>query len=317
MPIQRTTPVRDGSTPGQPVSNDTSGPVLANDPPNGQRIDAPIMLSFNEPVKLGTGTITLSGVPMGQIYSGQLIGNPYLTVSGNTITFTPPQQLAPVVWHTITISAGALTDLAGNPFSGGSTFYASFTSGRSLVALNLTGSAAPDTLHGSDLDDTISGLADADTIFGHDGNDVLRGGDEDPEISVGGHGDTLIGGVGNDIVYGGAGVDHLQGDDGDDRLFGDDGDWLYGGTGDDHLEGGADNDRLEGGAGRNMLFGGAGDDILDAEAGSSGLLDGGAGNDVLRGFHGTDFAGGDGDDMHVLRRQHIFRQDITPAHVFA
>ncbi|MCD2517212.1 DUF4214 domain-containing protein [Massilia sp. G4R7] len=300
MPIQHTTPVRDGNTPGQPVSTDTSGPVLANDPPNGQRIDAPIVLTFNEAVRLGAGTITLSGIPMGQVYSGQLIGNPYLTVSGNTITFTPPQQLAPVVWHTVMISAGAITDLAGNPFSDGSTFYASFTSGRSLVTLNLTGSAAPDTLHGSDLDDTISGLADADTIFGYDGNDVLRGGDEDRATSVGGLGDTLIGGAGNDIVYGGAGADHLQGDDGDDRLFGEDDDWLYGGAGDDHLDGGAGNDRLEGGAGRNMLFGGAGDDILDAETGSSGLLDGGAGNDVLRGFQGTDFAGGDGDDQIAI-----------------
>jgi Ca2+-binding RTX toxin-like protein len=301
MPIQRTPPVRDGSTPGPANTTDTVGPVLTGDPPNGQRIDAPIVLTFSEPVRLNAGTISLLSLTAGQVYSGPVTGNPYLAVSGSTLTFTPPQQLAPVVWYTVMISAGAITDLAGNAADGGSVFYASFTSGRSLVALNLTGSAAPDTLHGSDLDDTIDGLADADTIFGYGGNDVLRGGDEDRATSVGGHGDTLIGGAGNDIVYGGAGEDHLQGDEGDDRLFGEDGeDWLYGGAGDDYLDGGAGNDHLDGGAGRNELFGGAGDDILDAEAGSGGTLDGGAGKDLLRGFEGTSFAGGEGDDEIVI-----------------
>ena len=301
MPIQRTTPVRDGSTPGPANTTDTVGPVLMGDPPNGQRIDAPIVLTFSEPVRLGAGTISLLSLTAGQVYSGPVTGNPYLAVSGNTLTFTPPQQLAPVVWYTVMISAGAITDLAGNAADGGSVFYASFTSGRSLVALDLTGSAAPDTLHGSDLNDTIDGLGGADTIFGYDGNDVLRGGDEDPVIALGGLGDTLVGGAGNDTLYGGAGHEHLQGDEGDDRLFGgDDDDWLYGGAGDDYLEGGAGNDRLEGGAGRNALFGGAGDDILDAEAGSSGTLDGGAGKDLLRGFAGIDYAGGDGDDEIVI-----------------
>jgi len=301
MPIQRTTPFRDGSNPGPANATDTVGPVLTSEPPHGQRIDAPIVFTFSEAVKLGPGTISLFDMRVGLVYSAPLADNPWLAVSGNTITFTPPLQLAPVEWYSVTISAGAITDLAGNAFYGGSALNVGFTSGLSLVALNLSGTAGADTLHGSDLADTIDGLAEGDTIFGYGGDDILRGGDEDRAATLWTFGDTIKGGAGNDTVYGGTGEDQLHGDDGNDRLFGgDDDDRLYGGAGDDHLDGGAGNDVLDGGAGRNELFGGDGDDTLDAEQGSGGTLDGGAGNDVLRGFEGTNYAGGDGDDEIVI-----------------
>ncbi|MEW6760496.1 MAG: DUF4214 domain-containing protein [Pseudomonadota bacterium] len=301
MPIQRTTPVRDGSTPGPASTADSVGPVLTSEPPHGQRIDAPIVFTFSEAVKLGPGTISLFAMRVGLVYSAPLAGNPYVAMSGNTITFTPPLQLTPVEWYSVTISAGAITDLAGNAFYGGSALDVEFTSGLSLVALNLSGTADVDTLHGSDLADTIDGLAEGDTIFGYGGDDILRGGDETRATTLWTFGDTIKGGAGNDTVYGGTGEDQLHGDEGNDRLFGDDDDdRLYGGAGDDHLDGGAGNDVLDGGAGRNEVFGGDGDDTLDAESGSGGTLDGGTGNDLLRGFEGTNYAGGDGGDEIVI-----------------
>jgi Ca2+-binding RTX toxin-like protein len=301
MPFQRTTPVRDGSIPGPASTADTVGPVLTSEPPHGQRIDAPIVFTFSEAVKLGTGTISLSDMRAGVVYDAPLAGNPYLAVSGNTITFTPPMPLAPVEWYSVIISAGAISDLAGNAFYGGSALNVGFTSGLSQVALNLTGTAGVDTLHGSDLADTIDGLAEGDSIFGYGGDDILRGGDETRATTLWAFGDTIKGGAGNDTVYGGAGEDQLYGDEGNDRLFGgDDDDRLYGGAGDDHLDGGAGNDELDGGAGSNMLFGGDGEDTLDAESGSGGTLDGGAGNDLLRGFEGTNYVGGDGDDEILI-----------------
>lgn len=283
------------------ATGDTTAPVVTAWPQNGHGADAPLVIVFSEPVKLAGGTITLR-THSGAGYTETLAGSPYVTVSGNTLTFDPPQRLAYVTWYSIEISANAITDLAGNPVNGGGSLYSSFQSGRSPVALNLTGTAGNDTLEGSDLADTMDGKGGEDTLNGHGGDDVLTGGDETPAqyYSIG---DRINGGAGNDTLYGGGGNDWLWGGEGNDRLYGGaDNDNLNGDVGDDLLDGGGGNDSLSGGAGDNTLLGGDGDDVLSAENGSSGKLDGGGGNDRLAGYGGAiDYDGGAGDDEIVLR----------------
>lgn len=289
-----TTLPRQGTMSRQSAATDTAGPVLTGLPKDGHGADAPLVFTFNEAVKLGTGTMTLRDSNY-QGFTETLAGSPYVTVSGNTITFDPPQRLAYGTRYTVEFSADAITDLAGNRISGGYYVY-SFVSGLVPEAQNLTGTAGADVLQGSDLADTMDGLGGSDRLNGYGGDDILKGGDE-----VGGqfasYGDTLNGGAGNDTLHGGAGTDILNGDEGDDRLFGgDDNDRLFGGAGDDHLEGGAGNDQLYSGAGQNTLLGGDGNDELNAERGSSGTLNGGDGNDRLTGYNGIVYAGGSGDD---------------------
>jgi Ca2+-binding RTX toxin-like protein len=283
------------------ATGDTTPPQLVSSPQSGQDADAALVFVFSEPVKLGSGTITIRG-DNGMSYTESLAGSPYVTVSGNTLSFDPPQRLAYAARYSVEISANAVQDLAGNAANAGSPLYVYFTSGLSPVALNLTGTDRADTLEGSDQGDTMDGRGGDDTLNGYGGDDILTGGDETPSQYIS-SGDRINGGAGNDILNGGGGNDWLWGGEGNDRLYGGaDNDSLNGEAGDDLLEGGAGNDSLSGGTGNNTLLGGDGDDNLSAESGSSGRLDGGAGNDRLSGYGGAvEYEGGAGNDEITLR----------------
>jgi len=293
--------IHTGNMTRRAAATDTTPPQLTSWPQNGQGADAPLVFVFNEPVKLQGGTITIRS-DNGLTYTESLVGSPYVTVSGNTLSFDPPQRLAYATRYSVEISPNAVTDLAGNAANYGSTVYAYFTSGLSPVALNLVGTDQGETMEGSDLADTMDGRGGQDTLNGYGGDDILTGGDETPGqyYSIGDH---LNGGAGNDTLYGGGGNDYLWGGDGNDRLYGGDhDDQLNGDAGDDLLDGGAGNDGLSGGTGNNTLLGGEGNDNLSMDSGASGRMDGGAGNDRLSGYGGAiDYDGGSGDDEIVLR----------------
>ena len=110
---QPTTLPRQGTMSRQSAATDTAGPVLTGLPKDGHGADAPLVFTFNEAVKLGTGTMTLRDSNY-QGFTETLAGSPYVTVSGNTITFDPPQRLAYGTRYTVEFSADAITDLAGN-----------------------------------------------------------------------------------------------------------------------------------------------------------------------------------------------------------
>ena len=254
---------------GGGAAADTTAPTLTGSPEDRHPADAPLVFTFSEAVKLGSGTITLrpnNALP----YTETLAASPYVTVSGNTLSFAPPQRLDYGVFYSVQISAGAILDLAGNPAHDGSILFTSFRAGFSPTALDLSGSAGNDTLQGSDLDDKLAGLGGHDSLYGNGGGDLLEGGAGN---------DQLLGGDGNDRLYGGADSDILNGD-----------------AGDDLLDGGAGDDTLSGGSGFDTLLGGDGNDRLDAEPDGAGVLDGGEGNDALSGYTGLDYRGGGGSD---------------------
>ena len=134
--------------------------------------------------------------------------------------------------------------------------------------VNLTGTAASQTLVGGDFGDTIAGGAGDDKLYGHAGND------------------SIDGQAGNDILYGGAGDDALTGGSGLDtasyldapsavtvslailiaqNTVGAGNDTL---SGIENLTGSNFNDTLTGDANANVLMGGLGDDALDGGGGS-------------------------------------------------
>ncbi len=274
---------------------DTTPPVLVSGPANGHDVRNNLVLTFNEPVKLGSGTLTLHVYGTGNVYSADVAGNARITVSGNTVTFDPPELLQPKGIYTLIYSTDAIVDLAGNPVSDKGVV-AGFTAGISPTPVIATGTAQNDSLHGSDFADTLSGgSGGSDKLYGYGGNDILNGGDE--AVRPGMISDELYGGDGDDILNGNGGSDSLRGEDGDDQLFGGaDRDFLFGGLGDDLLDGGAGDDSLHDEAGDNVLLGGEGNDFLSSLAGATGTLDGGIGDDTLAGFGGVDFFGGAGSD---------------------
>ncbi len=277
---------------------DTTAPILVSWPESGHDVRENLVFTFNEPVKLGSGTISLNANLVGIVYAGDIVGNPRLTVSGNTIVFDPPDDLQAKVIYTLMFSPNAIVDLAGNPVSDRGVA-AIFETGISPSPVNASGTAQDDRLHGSDFADTLSGGAGRDQLYGYGGDDTLHGGDEPASAYL--NGDTIDGGAGDDIVYGNDGGDSLTGGEGDDRIYGGaHDDSMFGDAGNDMLDGGSGNDSLHDYEGDNILQGGEGNDYLSSGSLATGTLDGGDGNDLLSGFNGVDFIGGAGnDDLRV------------------
>ena len=111
--------ISDGSTWRFSVA-DTQAPTVSSlSPANGAAQVLPtasLVLTFNEPVLKGDGSLTLlqGDVPLQTIN----VGNANVTVSGNVVTVVPAGNLPSATTLRVTVSSGAFTDGAGNPFAG-------------------------------------------------------------------------------------------------------------------------------------------------------------------------------------------------------
>jgi Ca2+-binding RTX toxin-like protein len=170
-----------------------------------------------------------------------------------------------------------------------------YTASANVETLTLIGAAAVNAT-GNALDNVLHGNSAANILSGLDGADVLSGGDGT---------DTLLGGIGNDVLYGGSGNDTIDGGADIDtvnyrRVAGDVSVNLgliaaqQTGAGNDTITGvenvvgsGTGSDTLTGDGNANRLTGLGGNDVLN----------GGGGSDVLLGGEGGDtLSGGSGDD---------------------
>ncbi|HEY0884969.1 MAG TPA: Ig-like domain-containing protein [Ramlibacter sp.] len=108
---------------GTPVP-DESPPVVASFSPPDERYDVPIdaniVVTFNEPIQKGSGTIVLrdSGVV---VATYDVASSPQVTVSGNALTIDPDDLRYDSV-YSVEFSAGSVTDLAGNAYAGTNTY---------------------------------------------------------------------------------------------------------------------------------------------------------------------------------------------------
>ena len=101
---------------------DTKSPLLQSTSPadgaGGVTVGADLTLSFNEPVRAGNGTIDiyLSG---GTLWRSIAAGDTQqLQFNANVVTVNPAANLPASGSFYVTVSPGALSDLAGNPFAG-------------------------------------------------------------------------------------------------------------------------------------------------------------------------------------------------------
>jgi len=79
------------------------------------------ILTFDEPVKAGSGNIILSGVNSGGLKDMRSIpvGDvTQVTISGTTVDINPSADLRNGYTYTVSVGAGVLTDLAGNAYPG-------------------------------------------------------------------------------------------------------------------------------------------------------------------------------------------------------
>jgi Domain of unknown function (DUF4347)/Bacterial Ig-like domain/RTX calcium-binding nonapeptide repeat (4 copies) len=164
--------------------------------------------------------------------------------------------------YKLALSKGDITDVAGNPLTGGA--QESWITGRTGTALPVIDFSNRTKSDRKGIN--RKGTPKNDRLLGTPKNDDLRGGKGD---------DILIGGFGIPLY----GIDRLFGEEGNDTLIGgNDNDWLDGGKGRDRVSGGDGRDVVLGGADNDKLLGGRQDDVLV----------GGMGNDMLTGGSGKD-----------------------------
>lgn len=116
-------------------AQDTVAPVLVTlSPPDGATsvpVSTNLVMTFNEPVQRGSGTIALYQSNGTLFASIQTNDTSQLQINGSVMTINPNSDLNPGTDYYVNLSAGALRDLAGNAYSGisGSTAF-NFTTAR-------------------------------------------------------------------------------------------------------------------------------------------------------------------------------------------
>jgi autotransporter-associated beta strand protein len=78
---------------------------------------ANLVITFDEPIILGSGSITLKNLTDGN-ETVFIIGDSAITISGNTLTLNPPSDLLHQKTFAIQITNGIVSDAASNPYIG-------------------------------------------------------------------------------------------------------------------------------------------------------------------------------------------------------
>ncbi|MCI4662830.1 MAG: Ig-like domain-containing protein [Neomegalonema sp.] len=273
-----------------PTALDETAPELTDASPADDSTDvaadANIVLSFDEDVAAGTGSVILRRSSDNAAVETIDAASAQVSISGSSVTINPSADLAAGTDFYLEIENGAFTDLSGNAFAGitGSAAL-NFSTAEEAVTPEPTAIVTPTTVTTTtstadlpevpsiDTSAAISGLVGSDNsddiIIGTDGAEKLDGKSGNDSLFAGAGDDVMRGRDGDDLLVGGAGNDQIEGDDGADMLFGEAGDdKLRGREGDDILRGGDGADRLYGDGGNDTIIFGAGADEVEGGAGA-------------------------------------------------
>lgn len=150
---------------------DTTPPVVVNFNPGLQTsnasVDGNILLTFNEPIIKGLGSINLKTNDGTLIASYAAASSGNLIFSGYTLAINPSANLQFLQSYTIEISSGSVIDLKGNSYAGTNNYTFSTAPPTGII-----GTSGNDNLIGTSGNDNMSGVAGDDKINGGDGRDT-------------------------------------------------------------------------------------------------------------------------------------------------
>ncbi|MFZ3000753.1 MAG: DUF4214 domain-containing protein [Undibacterium umbellatum] len=153
---------------------DTTAPVVISFSPatlaGSVATNSDIVLTFSEPVKAGSGTITLQNADGSTVASYNIAQSSNVSISGNTVTINPTNDLNNGSTYKLNIPSGTIKDIAGNNYIGTSSY--SFTTAIKAVPGGIIGTAGNDSLSGTAGNDSFNGLAGNDIINGGAGLDI-------------------------------------------------------------------------------------------------------------------------------------------------
>jgi methionine-rich copper-binding protein CopC len=102
-----------------PTPTDNTPPVVASlEPPHNATnvpVNANLVITFDENVEKGTGSITLNQGATSQVIN---LDDAAVEVAGKRVTINPPADFPPATDVSVVIPAGAFRDARGNPFAG-------------------------------------------------------------------------------------------------------------------------------------------------------------------------------------------------------
>jgi methionine-rich copper-binding protein CopC len=103
---------------------DTTPPQLADgglspaDNAINVAVDAPLVITFQEPIQKGAGAIVVKKSSDQSTIETIDVSDPAVTVNGTSVTILRTKTLAEVTGYYVEVAAGAFEDLAGNDFAG-------------------------------------------------------------------------------------------------------------------------------------------------------------------------------------------------------
>ena len=147
------------------TETDTYAPTSsASSPANGASgvlVDADLVLSFDETIQAGSGSITLHDASDGTVLDSLDVGSGEVDVSGSTLTLSPDEDMLYNTEYYVLIPNGAIIDEAGNAYPG-----ISDTSAWTFTTE--TDSYAPTSSSSSPANGASGVLVDADLVLGFD-----------------------------------------------------------------------------------------------------------------------------------------------------
>lgn len=105
---------------------DTTGPTVVSfnpaDESSGVAVDANIVVTFDEAIQRGSGPIQIKIPGFGLLGTYDAVNTPYISISGNQLTFNPPSDLLMDMTYQVTFAQGTIKDMAGNSYLGTSSY---------------------------------------------------------------------------------------------------------------------------------------------------------------------------------------------------
>jgi Ca2+-binding RTX toxin-like protein len=195
---------------------DVTAPVLLLTSPANNALSVPVganlVLTYNEDLFAGDGILAIHNASDHSVWSSYAATADEVTVTGDSITIDPSEDLAVGASYYVTMDAGFVVDSAGNDASALTrvdTFV--FVTEVPPPYNEIIGNNSRNSLYGTSRDDHIQGLGSNDRLYGANGNDWLEGDSGR---------DKLYGQSGADLLAGGAGFDKFIFQSVADSVFG-------------------------------------------------------------------------------------------------
>ena len=131
------------------------------DEASGVAVASNVFVTFSEPITRGTGNILLKTAAGVTVATLDAATSSNLSIAGNTLTINPTADLAFSTGYRVEFAAGSIKDLAGNAFTGTTSY--NFTTVADTASQTFTGTADADSFTSRLGNDTIDGGAGIDT----------------------------------------------------------------------------------------------------------------------------------------------------------